>query len=225
MLEGEASPPDPTGLTTPLLEPKPREEVEGLESLTPDARVIAVVNQKGGVGKSTTAVSLGAALAEMGHSVLLVDLDPQGNASTGLGIRHIAREVSTYELLLAQSRIQDAIVPTAVEGLDAVPSTIDLAGAEIELVSQFARETRLSRALEPARSGLYQFILLDCPPSLGLLTVNALTAASEVLVPIQCEYYAMAGLGQLLRNVRLVQQDVHPNLRLTGIVLTMFVLS
>jgi chromosome partitioning protein len=222
VLEGEVSPPDPAGLNPPLPDPEPREQVEGSESLTTDARVIAVVNQKGGVGKSTTAVSLGAALAEMGHSVLLVDLDPQGNASTGLGIRHIAREVSTYELLLAQSRIEDAIVPTAVEGLDAVPSTIDLAGAEIELVSQFARETRLSRALEPARSGPYQFILLDCPPSLGLLTVNALTAAGEVLVPIQCEYYALEGLGQLLRNVRLVQQNVNPNLRLTGIVLTMF---
>jgi chromosome partitioning protein len=203
----------------PATQPEEHVEPSGAGS---DARVIAVVNQKGGVGKSTTAVSLGAALAEMGHSVLLVDLDPQGNASTGLGIRHVAREVSTYELLLAQAEIKDAIVPTAVEGLDAVPSTIDLAGAEIELVSQFARETRLARALEPARAGLYEFILLDCPPSLGLLTVNALTAAGEVLVPIQCEYYALEGLGQLLRNVRLVQQNVNSNLRLTGIVLTMF---
>src|SRR5207248_4577215 len=133
-----------------------------------------------------------------------------------------AREVSTYELLLAQAHIQDAIVSTAVEGLDAVPSTIDLAGAEIELVSQFARESRLAKALDPARRGKYEFILLDCPPSLGLLTVNALTAASEVLVPIQCEYYALEGLGQLLRNVRLVQQNVSSSVRLTGIVLTMF---
>ena len=199
-----------------------RPEVEDDDLPGPQARVIAIVNQKGGVGKSTTAVSLGAALAEMGHSVLLVDLDPQGNASTGLGIRHIAREVSTYEVLLAEARVQDAIVPTAVEGLDAVPSTIDLAGAEIELVSQFARETRLARALESVRRGLYEFVLMDCPPSLGLLTVNALTAADEVLVPIQCEYYALEGLGQLLRNVRLVQQNVNQNLRLTGIVLTMF---
>jgi chromosome partitioning protein len=183
--------------------------------------VIAIVNQKGGVGKSTTAVSLGAALAEVGHSVLVIDLDPQGNASTGLGIRHVAREVSTYEVLLAEARIQDAIVPTAVDGLDAVPSTIDLAGAEIELVSQFSRENRLNRAVDPVR-GLYDFVLFDCPPSLGLLTVNALTAADEVLVPIQCEYYALEGLGQLLRNVRLVQQNVNSNLRLTGIVLTMF---
>ena len=195
-------------------------EVEG----SPDhrARVIAIVNQKGGVGKSTTAVSLGAALAEDGRSVLVVDLDPQGNASTGLGIRHVAREVSTYEVVLAQARIEDGIVPTAVDGLDAVPSTIDLAGAEIELVSQFSRETRLARALEPVRRGRYDFILMDCPPSLGLLTVNALTAADEVLVPIQCEYYALEGLGQLLRNVRLVQQNVNSDLRLTGIVMTMY---
>jgi chromosome partitioning protein len=151
-----------------------------------------------------------------------VDLDPQGNASTGLGIRHIAREVSTYEVVLAQARIEDGIVQTAVSGLDAVPSTIDLAGAEIELVSQFSRESRLARALEPVRRGRYDFILMDCPPSLGLLTVNALTAADEVLVPIQCEYYALEGLGQLLRNVRLVQQNVNSNLRLTGIVMTMY---
>jgi chromosome partitioning protein len=202
-------------------DPDPQEEVETARR-EPEARVIAIVNQKGGVGKSTTAVSLGAALAEMGRSVLLIDLDPQGNASTGLGIRHSAREVSTYEVLLAQARIQDGIVPTAVDGLDAVPSTIDLAGAEIELVSQFARETRLARSLDGVRRGLYEFVLMDCPPSLGLLTVNALTAADEVLVPIQCEYYALEGLGQLLRNVRLVQQNVNQRLRLTGIVLTMY---
>jgi chromosome partitioning protein len=193
-------------------------EVEG----SARTRVIAIVNQKGGVGKSTTAVSLGGALAENGARVLVVDLDPQGNASTGLGIRHVAREVSTYEVVLAQAAIKDGIIETAVEGLDAVPSTIDLAGAEIELVSQFSRESRLSRALEPVRRGSYDFILMDCPPSLGLLTVNALTAADEVLVPIQCEYYALEGLGQLLRNVRLVQQNVNSNLRLSGIVMTMY---
>ena len=221
-LEGEGgdAAPESDGQLANGQEPQP--EVEEHQWMGDTARVIAIVNQKGGVGKSTTAVSLGAALAELGHSVLLVDLDPQGNASTGLGIRHVAREVSTYEVLLAEARVQDAIVPTAVEGLDAVPSTIDLAGAEIELVSQFARETRLARALETVRRGLYDFVLMDCPPSLGLLTVNALTAADEVLVPIQCEYYALEGLGQLLRNVRLVQQNVNQNLRLTGIVLTMF---
>jgi chromosome partitioning protein len=184
--------------------------------------VIAIANQKGGVGKSTTAVSLGAALAEMGFRVLVVDLDPQGNASTGLGIRHEARETTVYDVIVAEAPAAGAIVPTAIEGLHAIPSTIDLAGAEIELVSQFSRETRLKRALEPVRTGAYHFILLDCPPSLGLLTINALTAAEELIVPIQCEYYALEGLGQLLRNVTLVQQNINPDLRISGIVLTMF---
>ncbi len=188
----------------------------------PAARVIAIANQKGGVGKSTTAVSLGAALADLGHEVLVVDLDPQGNASTGLGIKHAARDITTYEILLASAPLEGAIVPTAVERLSAIPSTIDLAGAEIELVSQFSREMRLNKALEPVRRGRYDFILLDCPPSLGLLTINALAAADELLVPIQCEYYALEGLGQLLRNVRLIQQNVNSKLRLTGIVLTMY---
>jgi chromosome partitioning protein len=189
---------------------------------THHTRIIAVANQKGGVGKSTTAVSLGAALAEAGKRVLVVDLDPQGNASTGLGIRHEARDVTVYDVLAAEAPIEGAIVPTPVDRLFAIPSTIDLAGAEIELVSQFSRELRLRRALEPLREGDYDFILLDCPPSLGLLTVNALAAAEELIVPIQCEYYALEGLGQLLRNVRLVQQNVNQQLRLTGIVMTMF---
>ena len=186
------------------------------------ARVIAVANQKGGVGKSTTAVSLGAALAELGKRVLVVDLDPQGNASTGLGIRHEAREITVYDVLAAEAPIEGAIVATPVENLSAIPSTIDLAGAEIELVSQFSRELRLRKALEPLKDGAFDFILLDCPPSLGLLTVNALAAAEELIVPIQCEYYALEGLGQLLRNVRLVQQNVNQQLRLTGIVMTMY---
>ncbi len=194
----------------------------GVPSAVAAARVIAIANQKGGVGKSTTAVSLGAALADLGHEVLVVDLDPQGNASTGLGIRHVARDVTTYEILLAAAPLEDAVVPTAVERLFAIPSTIDLAGAEIELVSQFSREMRLAKALEPVRKGRYDFILLDCPPSLGLLTINALAAADELLVPIQCEYYALEGLGQLLRNVRLIQQNVNSKLRLTGIVMTMY---
>jgi len=185
------------------------------------ARIIAIANQKGGVGKSTTAVNLGACLAEVGHRVLVVDLDPQGNASTGLGVDHNARTATTYQVMTAGADVNDALVETQVEGLWALPSTIDLAGAEIELVSQFSREARLARALDPLRDR-FDFVLLDCPPSLGLLTVNALTAADELIVPIQCEYYALEGLGQLLKNVRLVQQNVNPRLRLTGIVMTMF---
>jgi chromosome partitioning protein len=186
------------------------------------ARIIAIANQKGGVGKSTTAVSLGAALADLGFRILVVDLDPQGNASTGMGIRHENREVTSYDVIVAESPVSQAIVHSPIERLDAVASTIDLAGAEIELVSQFSREGRLKRALEPIRDGLYDFVFLDCPPSLGLITINALTAAEELVVPIQCEYYALEGLGQLLRNVSLVQQNINPELRLTGIVMTMF---
>ena len=186
------------------------------------ARIVAIANQKGGVGKSTTAVSLGASLADLGFRVLVVDLDPQGNASTGMGIRHEARDVTVYDVIVSEAPVSDAIVHTAVEHLSAIPSTIDLAGAEIELVSQFSRETRLKKALAEVREGVYDFILLDCPPSLGLLTINALTAAEELIVPIQCEYYALEGLGQLLRNVSLVQQNINPGLRLSGIVMTMF---
>jgi chromosome partitioning protein len=181
-----------------------------------------VANQKGGVGKSTTAVSLGASLAELGYRVLVIDLDPQGNASTGLGIRHEEREVTVYDVLADEAPIEGAIVPTPIDNLFAIPSTIDLAGAEIELVSQFSRELRLKQAIEPLKHDAYDFVFLDCPPSLGLLTVNALAAAEELIVPIQCEYYALEGLGQLLRNVRLVQQNVNTDLRLTGIVMTMF---
>jgi chromosome partitioning protein len=183
--------------------------------------MIAIANQKGGVGKTTTAVNLGAALANLGQVVLVVDLDPQGNASTGLGIDHSVRTITTYNVIMSGAEIREAIQTTEVPGLSAIPSTIDLAGAEIELVSQFSRENRLRKALESIQDE-YDFVLLDCPPSLGLLTVNALTAADELIVPIQCEYYALEGLGQLLKNVRLVQQNVNPGLRLSGIVMTMF---
>ena len=200
----------------------PRKKAPVVPELPGRARIIAIANQKGGVGKSTTAVSLGAALADIGYRVLVADLDPQGNASTGMGIRHDAREVSVYDVVVSEADINLAIVPTPVDRLHAVPATIDLAGAEIELVSQFSREARLKKALEPVSEGVYDFILLDCPPSLGLLTINALTAAEELIVPIQCEYYALEGLGQLLRNVSLVQQNINSGLRLSGIVMTMF---
>jgi chromosome partitioning protein len=187
----------------------------------PLPRVIAVANQKGGVGKTTTAVNLGAALAELGYRVLVVDLDPQGNATTGLGINPRNVESSIYDVVMNGSPIEDAVEPTAVRNLFVVPATIDLAGAEIELVPAFSRELKLRRALEDS-TGEFDFTLIDCPPSLGLLTVNGLAAATEVLVPIQCEYYALEGLGQLLKNVSLVQSNLNPRLELSTIVLTMY---
>jgi chromosome partitioning protein len=235
----EIAEPQESPATEPVPEVEPSPRPEGLEEQpeprpeagpgagppprpgAPPARVVAIVNQKGGVGKSTTAVNLGAALAEMGKHVLVIDLDPQGNASTGLGIDPVDRQVGTYQVLSHGTPATSAVHLTAVEGVWAIPSTIDLAGAEIELVGQFSREMRLVRAIEEVVPA-YDFVLLDCPPSLGLLTINALTAAGELIVPIQCEYYALEGLGQLLRNVRLVQQNLNPRLRLTGIVLTMY---
>jgi chromosome partitioning protein len=185
------------------------------------ARTIAFVNHKGGVGKTTTAVNLGAWLALFGKSVLVVDLDPQANATTGLGVDARRAAGNTYQILVENLALEDAIEATAVRNLYCVPSTIDLAGAEIELVTAFSRELRLSKALEIV-AGEFDFVLIDCPPSLGLLTVNALAAASEVIVPIQCEYYALEGLGQLLKNLNLVQTNLNPSLHLSGIVLTMY---
>ncbi len=183
--------------------------------------VVALANQKGGVGKSTTAINLAASLALHGHRVLLIDLDPQGNASSGLGIERGAIEVSVYDVLLKESSLEDAVEPTSVRNLFVVPATIDLAGAEIELVSVLSRENRLKNAIA-ATGKDYEFVFIDSPPSLGLLTVNALTAADEVLIPIQCEYYALEGLSQLLRNIQLVTSNLNPGLKVGGVVLTMY---
>jgi chromosome partitioning protein len=185
------------------------------------ARVMAIANQKGGVGKTTTAVNLGAALADLGRRVLIIDLDPQGNASTGLGIDPRTFDYSMYDVLLHDVAMEDCIEPTKFKNLFLAPSTLDLAGAEIELVPALSREYRLRRAIESIR-GDFAFILIDCPPSLGLITLNGLTAATEVLVPIQCEYYALEGVSQLTRNVELVRSNLNPTLAVTAIVLTMY---
>ena len=187
----------------------------------PLPRVLAVANQKGGVGKTTTTVNLGAALAEMGYRVLVVDLDPQGNATTGLGVNARNLDTSIYDVILHDVPIEDCIEPTNLRNLFLVPATIDLAGAEIELVPTFSRELRLKRAIAPVLDE-FDFVLIDCPPSLGLLTVNALAAANEVAVPIQCEYYALEGLGQLLSNIERVRANLNPGLSVTTIIMTMF---
>jgi chromosome partitioning protein len=184
-------------------------------------RIIAIANQKGGVGKTTTAVNLGAALAESGLRVLVVDLDPQGNASTGLGINPRDVGASIYDVLMHDTPALDAVEPTSLKNLFVIPATLDLAGAEIELVPAFSRELKLKRALESVRTE-YDVVLIDCPPSLGLLTVNGLAAADDVIVPIQCEYYALEGLGQLLRNVALVRSSLNATLDVRGIILTMY---
>lgn len=183
--------------------------------------IVAIANQKGGVGKSTTAINLGAGLAIQGDDILIVDLDPQGNTSSGLGIDRETIELSMYDILVDGVPASDVLEPTSVRNLHVIPATIELAGAEIELVSMFSREQRLKNALAEVKNE-YDHVLIDCPPSLGLLTINGLAAADEVLIPIQCEYYALEGVSQLTRNIGLVQSSLNPQLNIEGVVLTMF---
>ena len=184
-------------------------------------KVMAIINQKGGVGKSTTAINLSAALGELGKQVLLVDLDPQGNSSSGLGIEKGQVHNCVYDVLLNDVAIEDVIIPDVGEGLDLVPATINLAGAEVELVSEMARENRLKDAVGSLR-GKYDYVFIDCPPSLGLLTVNALVAADKLLIPIQCEFYALEGVTKLLDSMKRVKTRLNPTLDIFGVLLTMY---
>ena len=187
-------------------------------------RVLVVANQKGGVGKTTTAINLGTALAAVGQSVLIIDLDPQGNASTGLGIPRHERKVSSYDVLISGVPLADAIVPTRIPGLNIVPATVDLSGAEMELVTESRRNFRLRDALEvfAKENSSFSYVLIDCPPALGLLTVNAMVAAHAAVVPLQCEFFALEGLSQLLKTIERVRANLNPDLEIQGVILTMF---
>jgi chromosome partitioning protein len=217
------TPPEPaTQMRTPSIRSEANTLLDGARPAPRELpRVIAIANQKGGVGKTTTTVNLGAALAEIGYRVLVIDLDPQGNATTGLGIDARNFELSMYDVIMREQSLEDCIEPTSVKNLFVAPATIDLAGIEIELVPAFSREMKLKKAIDTVVDD-FDFILIDCPPSLGLITVNGLAAAGEVMVPIQCEYYALEGLSQLLRNVNLVSSNLNETLEVTTIVLTMF---
>ncbi|MBI5621775.1 ParA family protein [Candidatus Falkowbacteria bacterium] len=185
------------------------------------SRIISIVNQKGGVGKTTTAVNLAAYLAEYGKNVLLVDMDPQANATSGLGIDHQNLEAGIYEVIAGQRSLRHIVVPTKHMGLKVAPATLSLAGASVELVNLPDREFKLHQALLEAR-GAYDYILIDCPPSLGLITINSLTAGDEILIPVQAEYYALEGLGQLMNTINLVKENLRPDIAVLGAVLTMY---
>lgn len=183
-------------------------------------KIISIANQKGGVGKTTTSVNLGACLAFIGNRVLIVDIDPQGNATSGLGIEKADVDLCVYDLLIEDADVKKVIKTTQIEQLDVIPATIQLAGAEIELVPTISREVRLKKAIDQVKEQ-YDYIIIDCPPSLGLLTLNALTASDSVIIPVQCEYYALEGLSQLLNTIRLVQKHLNSNLMIEGVLLTM----
>ena len=194
-------------------------------SLPKKPRVLVVANQKGGVGKTTTAINLGTALAAVGEPTLVIDIDPQGNASTGLGLHRQDRKLTTYEVLTGQARLAEAIVPTRIPGLSLVPATVDLSGAELELADMNRRNFILKDALEEYSvhgESAFSYILIDCPPSLTLLTLNAMAAADAVMVPLQCEFFALEGLSQLMKTIELVREKLNPTLEIQGIVLTMF---
>ena len=208
----------------PEIEPMPirsYRDKKPVKHVVGQTKIMAIINQKGGVGKSTTAINLSAALGEMGKQVLLVDLDPQGNSSSGLGVEKSQVQNCIYDVLLNDVPVEEVIIPDVCEGLDLVPATINLAGAEVELVSEMARENRLKDAIGALR-GKYDYIFIDCPPSLGLLTVNALVAADKLLIPIQCEFYALEGVTKLLDSMKRVKTRLNPTLDIYGVLMTMY---